>query len=73
MLVWDTGLRDSLALRFEFVYGKLHAAYVRLGTPPGEQFSHDQLTHLFEKSRSAQPAAYPQLHCKAAVSRRCMP
>ena len=73
MMVWDTGLPGSLMNRIEFIYGKLHEAFARTGTPAGEQFSHDLFVAMFDKSRRATPNAPPILHSKAAISRHCVP
>ena len=47
--------------------------YTSLGTPAGERLQQGVFKDLWEGRRSGQPeTSYPELHCKAAVSRHAL-
>ena len=49
-------------------------AFDQLGTNSGERFTEDNFAKVFENcGHSFKPGVYPELFCKAAVARHCIP
>ena len=71
MLVFDTGVAGNVDSKMVPVYEALDRAYRSLGTPPGERLPYAMFTGMFNKSRTARPTLYPELHSKGAVGRHC--
>ena len=75
LLVFDTGLPHGPGRRMDTlqkVWGLIHEAYSRLGTPAGECLRQDLFMAIFENSKTRLPTTYPQLHAKSAVARHCV-
>ena len=73
LLVFDTGLPGHCQTMAETIWQQLVAAYEALGTAAGERLPHAVFWAIFEKSRSAWPNAFPELHSKADVGRHAVP
>ena len=55
--------------RINNVWGLLSGAYDSLGTPAGERISHLHFVGMFDNNRARDPANFPELKTKAAISR----
>ena len=73
MLAFDAGLDGPLANRLAALWRMVGECYDALGTPAGERLAHALFLAIWEKSKSAHPTHYPQLHSKAAVARHSVP
>ena len=72
LLSFRLRLPGSLDDRLSIIWEEMVKTYTSLGTPAGERLPRLVFKDLWEHRRSGHPETFPELHCKAAVSRHCL-